>query len=72
MPIDGTDAEVLVETEILDLNLVDEIPCQGALTSVIHEEPSTSSADFHEVDQQGIVQISFNLKIQAIFSLIIA
>ncbi|XP_019260566.1 PREDICTED: myosin-binding protein 2-like, partial [Nicotiana attenuata] len=53
MPVDGTDAEVLVETEILDLNLVDEIPCQGALTSVIHEEPSTSSADFHEVDQQG-------------------
>ncbi|XP_016460952.1 myosin-binding protein 2 [Nicotiana tabacum] len=53
MPIDETDAEVLVGTEILDLNLVYEILCQGALTSGKHEESSTSSAHFHQVDQQG-------------------
>ncbi|KAJ8562948.1 hypothetical protein K7X08_031400 [Anisodus acutangulus] len=48
-----TDAEVLIGNEVPDMNLPDEIPCQGALNSCTHEETFTNSAHFHEVDQHG-------------------
>ncbi|MCD7472087.1 hypothetical protein HAX54_013022 [Datura stramonium] len=51
--INETEAEVLIGNEILDMNLSDEIPCQGSLNSCTHEEPSTSSSHFHEIDQHG-------------------
>ncbi|XP_059308817.1 myosin-binding protein 3-like isoform X1 [Lycium ferocissimum] len=52
-PINETDAEVSIGNEIPDMDLSDEIPCQVALDTCTHEEPSTSFAHFHEVDRHG-------------------
>ncbi|XP_055801042.1 myosin-binding protein 2 [Solanum dulcamara] len=51
--IDEIEAEVSIGNEIPDMNLSDEIPCEGSLNSCTHEEHSTSSAHFHEIDQHG-------------------
>ncbi|CAN4081059.1 unnamed protein product [Withania somnifera] len=51
--INETETEMLVGNEIPVMNLSEEIPCQGSLNSCTHEEPFTSSAHFHEIDQHG-------------------
>ncbi|XP_060213582.1 myosin-binding protein 2-like isoform X2 [Lycium barbarum] len=50
IPNNETDGEVSIGTEIPDLDQADEVQCHEALTSYIHEEPSTSSAHFHGVE----------------------
>ncbi|KAJ8548419.1 hypothetical protein K7X08_032522 [Anisodus acutangulus] len=50
MPNNETDGEVSIGNEIPDLDQADEVQCHQALTSYIHEEPSTSSVHFNEVE----------------------
>ncbi|KAF3648817.1 putative calponin -like proteiny domain-containing protein-like isoform X2 [Capsicum annuum] len=51
--INEIEAEVLIGNEIPIMNLSDEISCQVSPNSCTHEEPSTRSAHFHEIDQHG-------------------
>lgn len=54
--INEIEAEVLIGNEIPIMNLSDEISCQVSPNSCTHEEPSTRSAHFHEIDQHGKVK----------------
>ncbi|CAN4090481.1 unnamed protein product [Withania somnifera] len=51
--VNETEAEVLIGNEISAMILSEEVPCQGSLNSCTHEETSTSSAHFYEIDQHG-------------------
>ncbi|KAA8529032.1 hypothetical protein F0562_033480 [Nyssa sinensis] len=56
VPINETDAEVSIGTEIPDLDASDELQTQEIPPSYqcIHEDPSTSSANLHTDDDHGI------------------